>query len=204
MISDCRLVLQSPISIQRSIQLIYYGSIHYTHFSPGRAARQQRGHRSDHPGAVLESHRQSRTGRIAVCRLALQRRRITEARLHLESTAGAGRGDFAGRRQLRLRLIARTCAVGVDGLRLPRGDQHVVRRHLPQQLAEERPAARHRRCGDPSVFAGSRSKKRPTPKSRSISLRRRSPCPADKPCRSPSTVSPRRVCSTAWTSWATF
>jgi 3-isopropylmalate dehydratase small subunit len=44
------------------------------------------------------------------------------------------------------------------------------------------------------------SKKYPTPRSRSILLHRRSPCPAGKPFCSPSTGSPRLVCSTAWTS----
>ncbi len=43
--------------------------------------------------------------------------------------AGAGR-----RPQLRLRLVARACALGAARLRLPRGDQHRDRRHLPQQL----------------------------------------------------------------------
>ena len=57
---------------------------------------------------------------------------------------GAGRG-----RQLRLRIVARARAVGAGRLRLPRGGQHVDRRHLPQQLAQERPdpgGGRRRRC----------------------------------------------------------
>ena len=50
---------------------------------------------------------------------------------------GAGPG---GRAELRLRLVARARAVGAAGLRLQGDHRAVVRRHLPQQLRQERPA----------------------------------------------------------------
>jgi hypothetical protein len=59
------------------------------------------------------------------------------------STAPRRRGDGAGgRRQLRLRLVPRARPLGPARLRLPRRGQHHHRRHLPQQLAEERALAR--------------------------------------------------------------
>ena len=41
-----------------------------------------------------------------------------------------GRRDSAGRRQFRLRQLARARSVGADAVRISRRDQHVVRRHL--------------------------------------------------------------------------
>ncbi len=51
------------------------------------------------------------------------------------------RADPRRRPQLRLRLVARARAVGPARLRHPRGREHGDRRHLPQQLAEERSRA---------------------------------------------------------------
>src|SRR5439155_991630 len=51
------------------------------------------------------------------------------------------RGDPAGAQEFRLRLLARACAVGAAGLRLPLRDRTLVRRHLLQQLLQERPAS---------------------------------------------------------------
>ena len=57
----------------------------------------------------------------------------------------AARMPGAGRRaQFRLRLLARACALGAPRLWIPRRHQHRNRRHLPQQFAEERTAARSR------------------------------------------------------------
>jgi hypothetical protein len=52
-----------------------------------------------------------------------------------------GRAGPGRRRQLRLRLVARARALGAAGLGLPRRRQHELRRHLPQQRPQERPAA---------------------------------------------------------------
>src|SRR5439155_545580 len=51
------------------------------------------------------------------------------------------RGDPAGAQEFRLRLLARACAVGAVGLRLSLRDRTLVRRHLLQQLLQERPAS---------------------------------------------------------------
>ena len=57
----------------------------------------------------------------------------------------AGRRDGArgarGRMELRLRQLARARAVGARRFRVPRGRRRVVRRHLPAERPEERPAA---------------------------------------------------------------
>ena len=53
----------------------------------------------------------------------------------------AGRAGAAGGRQFRLRQLARARSLGADPVRLPRGDQHLVRRHLQAELAEEFAAA---------------------------------------------------------------
>jgi 3-isopropylmalate/(R)-2-methylmalate dehydratase small subunit len=44
-------------------------------------------------------------------------------------------------RELRLRVVARARAVGAAGLRFPHGHRAELRRHLLQQLLQERPAA---------------------------------------------------------------
>jgi hypothetical protein len=64
-----------------------------------------------------------------------------------------GLRDPGRRPQLRLRLLARARALGAARLRLQGRDQHRDRRHLPQQLAEERPGARHRRRATHAVAA---------------------------------------------------
>ena len=75
----------------------------------------------------------------------------------------------AGRRPgLRHRFVARARRLGADGLRLPRGDLLAVRRHLPRQLGQGRPARRAGRAagrraaveaaGEP---AGHRADRRP-------------------------------------------
>ena len=49
--------------------------------------------------------------------------------------------DRGGGAQFRLRLVARERGLGAVRLRLPRGDRAELRRHLPQQLLQERLAA---------------------------------------------------------------
>ena len=67
--------------------------------------------------------------------------RAAQSRLRAEPAALPRRDDPARARELRLRLLARARAVGAARLRLPRGDRAVVRRHLLQQLLQERVAA---------------------------------------------------------------
>ena len=105
------------------------------------ADRQHR-HRPDHPGAVPEDHFERGPGRPAFLRLALRRRGQAEAGFHPEHSREAkARADSAGGRQLRLRQFARARALGADAVRIPRGDQHLVRRHLQAEFAEEFAAA---------------------------------------------------------------
>ncbi len=52
-----------------------------------------------------------------------------------------GASILLARAQFRLRQLARARAVGAARLRLPRADRAVVRRHLLQQLLQERAAA---------------------------------------------------------------
>ena len=91
----------------------------------------------------------------------------------LNQPGAAGRGGPRRGRQLRLRLVARARAVGAPRLRLPRRRQHVDRRHLPQQRAQERPAADRRRRSDARQAArGTRARSVTI-----VSTTRRSRCP---------------------------
>ena len=97
------------------------------------------------PARFLKATSKTGLGEQAVRRLALRRRRRAEAGLRAQPAGGAGRAGAGRGRQLRLRLVARARAVGAARLRLPRRRQHVDRRHLPQQRAQERPPADRRR-----------------------------------------------------------
>ena len=77
------------------------------------------------------------------------------------------------RRELRLRLVARGRGLGARRLRLPRVDRAVLRRHLPQQLLQERRAADPAAAGAIAALLGDASR-RPAPRSRSTCRRRRS------------------------------
>jgi len=65
-------------------------------------------------------------------------RRARSIRISSSRAALPGRADPARAPQFRLRQLARACAVGARRLRLPRVDRAVVRRHLLQQLLQER------------------------------------------------------------------
>ena len=118
------------------------GPVHDAPRARGRAAGERHRHRPDHPGPLPQGHRQDRPRRQPVRRLALRRGRLGAARLRAQPARRERGGDPARRRQLRLRQLARARAVGARRLRLPRRDRTLVRRHLPQQLAQERPLAR--------------------------------------------------------------
>ena len=116
-----------------------------------RAARpRQRRHRRDHPQAVPEVDQAVGLRPEPVRRVALsrprragdgQREAAAQPGFRAERAALPGRVDPARAPQLRLRQLARARAVGAARLRLPRADRAVVRRHLLQQLLQERPAA---------------------------------------------------------------
>ena len=107
-------------------------------------------HRPDHPQAVPEVDQAHRLRPEPVRRMALSRHRRTRARqqrasaqpgLRAQRAALPGRQRVAGARELRLRFLARTRAVGAGGIRLPRDHRAELRRHLLQQQFQERPAA---------------------------------------------------------------
>ena len=79
----------------------------------------------------------------------------------LDQPEMAGPPDPARRRQLRLRLVARARAVGARRLGHPGRHHDQLRRHLPEQRAEERPAADRRRPGAHSPSCSSSSTRDP-------------------------------------------
>ncbi len=108
----------------------------------------QHRHRSDHPRALPDHDHEGGPGQAAVRRLALSRRTARpNPDFVLNRPAARGCADPRGRPQLRLRLLARTRAVGAARFRLSRRRQHRDRRHLPRQLAEERLLADRGRRG---------------------------------------------------------
>ena len=94
------------------------------------ARPRRRRHRPDHPQAVPQARRAHRLRRVPLLRLG------QGARL-----GPAAQPDPRHRAQLRLRLEPRARAVGAGGLRLPGDHRAELRRHLPLQLHEDRPAA---------------------------------------------------------------
>ena len=58
----------------------------------------------------------------------------------------------SGGRQFRLRLIARTCALGAAGFRHPLRHLHQLCRYLLQQLLQERHSAHRRFAGDQKLM----------------------------------------------------
>ena len=103
-------------------------------------------HRPHHPGALPDDDRTHRPRQIAVQRLALQARRLARSGFRVEQARSARLRNPRRRPQLRLRLVARTRAVGAARLRHPRRAVERDRRHLPRQCAEERPARRRARA----------------------------------------------------------
>ena len=70
-----------------------------------------------------------------------QRRRLGQSRVRIEPPAISRREHSAGAAQLRLRLEPRARPLGAGRLRLPRRHRPQLRRHLLQQLLQERHAA---------------------------------------------------------------
>src|SRR5690606_5339207 len=119
----------------------------------GRAALRGHRHRSDHPGPLSDDDDEGRARPAFILGLALRGGRHAEGGFRTESPGSRRRDDPRRRPKLRLRLVARARAVGARRLRLSRGRQQRVRGHLPQQRAEERFAACHRRRRDARVAA---------------------------------------------------
>ena len=146
-----------------------------------RAARPlRRRHRPDHPARLAEAGRAHRLRRRACSPSG-----ATTATSSSTTSAYAGATHPGRRPELRHRLVARARRLGDHGLRLRRRDLAPLRRHLPQQLHQERPRAGRRRADDverphaaapsrptrrsrsPSTSNAARSRRRPRPRASS-------------------------------------
>ena len=117
------------------------------------AAHGERGHGQDHPGALPEVDQPQRLRQAPLRQHALPRGRDREPRLRAEPAALPRRGGADRLREFRLRLVARARALGAARFRHPLRHRARLRRHLPQQLLQERrpagaPAARGLREAD--------------------------------------------------------
>ncbi len=129
---------------------------------PARPLRRR--HRPDHPERLAQAGRAHRLRRRAVLRVARR------PRLRAQPRALHRRHHPRGRAQLRHRLVPGARRLGDHGLRLPGRRLAPVRRHLPQQLHEERArAGAGRRRGRARRCCG---RSRPTRRSRSPSTSR--------------------------------
>ena len=159
---------------------------------PGRPARPlRRRHRPDHPERLAQAGRAHRLRRGPVLGVA------RELRLRAQPGAVRRRADPRRRAQLRHRLVTRARAVGARGLRVPGRHLAALRRHLPQQLPEDRAAA-GRRCPPTSSTRIMRADRgRPVARDRrSTSSTGASRCPpSTSTSRSSSTTSTTTGCS---------
>ena len=112
--------------------------------------RDEHRHRRDHPEAVSEVDRALGLRPEPVRRMALPRPRRAgpgpatrkpNPDFVLNQPRYQGASILLARQQLRLRLEPRACAVGDRAVRLSRADRAELRRHLLQQLLQERTAA---------------------------------------------------------------
>ena len=165
------------------------------------AADRQHRYRPDHPGALPEDDFEG--GPRATSSSATGATTPTgnpKPDFILNQPEAQGRADSAGRRQLRLRQLARARAVGADAVRLPRRDQHLVRRHLQGQLAEEFAAADRRAAGRSRRAVRRRPRRHREDRSAASDADH---CPTAARSSSRSTRSPSTACSKASTNWAT-
>ncbi len=144
---------ESPIP-REFLEVVTMQPIRTLELAHGRAAVHEHRHGPDHPRAVSHDDDEGRPGQPGFRGLALRRQRRAEAGLRAQPAGGRRLRDSRRRAQFRLRLLARARALGVAGFRLPRRRQHRDRRHLPQQFAQERPAADRRRRADSRLAAG--------------------------------------------------
>ena len=124
-----------------------HGKIHHAARRRRAAADGQCRHRHDHPQELPEDHQAHRPEGRAVLRDALDGRRPEEG-LRARPAGLPERQDHRRRPQLRLRLEPRARAVGAARLRHPLRHLRGFRRHLLQQLLQERHPADQGAQGD--------------------------------------------------------
>ena len=113
-------------------------ALHRAHRRRRAAQDRQCRHRHDHPEAVPEDDQAHRPRHGPVRGDALQRGRLGEPGLRPQQAGLPQGADPRRRRQFRLRLLARARALGAARFRHPLRDLDELRRHLLQQLLQER------------------------------------------------------------------
>ena len=117
------------------------------------------------PKQFLKTIAAHRPRQEPVRRDALRRRTATRSPdFVLNQPAYRNAADPRRRRQLRLRLLARACALGAARLRHPLRDLDQLRRHLLQQLLQERHPADRAAAGGGRRADGRRRARAPTPR----------------------------------------
>ena len=125
----------------------------------GAAADGEHRYRQGHSGALPQDHQALRPRRASVRHAALRQRGQGAAGLRAQPGAVPPRADPHRAREFRLRVLARARALGAARFRHPLRHRAGLRRHLLQQLLQERhpadpPAARGLRPADRGREAG--------------------------------------------------
>ena len=133
-----------------------HGQIHQAHRRRRADADRQCRHRHDHPEGLSEDDQAHRARHRPVRRDALQGRRLGKPGFRAQQAGLPQGADPGRRRQFRLRLEPRACAVGAARFRHPLRHLDLVRRHFLQQLLQERHPADHRQPGGSGEADGRR------------------------------------------------
>ena len=105
----------------------------------GRGARPRgRRHRPDHPEAVPEADRAHRLRRSSSSSTGASTTTARPPDFELNDPRAAGAKILLAGHELRLRLVARARRLGAAGLRLRGRDRALVRRHLRDELPQDR------------------------------------------------------------------
>ena len=178
------------------------GKVHHARRRRRAAQDDQCRHRHDHPQAVSQDHQAHRARQGPVLGEALPRRRQREPGFRAQQAGLPQSQDPGRRRQFRLRLLARARALGADRFRHPLRDLDLVRRHLLQQLLQERHPADQGVAPRTWTSCSTTPSAAPMRRSPSISRSRKSAAPTAAWSSSRSTRTASIACSTASTTSA--